>query len=356
MATSKIYISNDDGLTVEAFAPVIVSASRSTDLPAFYADWFFHRLARGHSVWVNPFNGQRHYISYRDTRFIVFWSKNPHPLIAYLPQLKERNIDCYIQFTLNDYEKELLEPGVPELGKRIDTFKRLVDALGYGRVIWRFDPMILTDHISADLLIDKVAKIGNALNGYTEKLVFSYADILAYRKVKANLERRGVKYQEWTEDEMLSFAKDLMQLNQSQGWNYKLATCGERIDLTQYGIMHNKCIDDDLIIRLAHDDTTLMRYLNAEIVTKELDIFSGQYAPLPTDAIDVSPTAYAIKKRNNADKGQRQFCGCAVSKDIGQYNTCPHICEYCYANSSKATAVANYHKAQAKPYSESILG
>ena len=95
-----------DGESVKAQAPIIISASRSTDIPAVYADWFFEKLKRGYSAWTNPFNGLKSYISYKNTRFIVFWSKNPRPLIPYLSLLKEKGIKSYIQYTLNDYEKE----------------------------------------------------------------------------------------------------------------------------------------------------------------------------------------------------------------------------------------------------------
>ena len=98
-----------NGNPVKAQAPLIVSASRSTDIPAFYADWFFNRLEKGYSAWTNPFNGVKYYVSYEKTRFIVFWSKNPRPLLPYLHILKERKINCYVQYTLNDYEDEKLE-------------------------------------------------------------------------------------------------------------------------------------------------------------------------------------------------------------------------------------------------------
>ena len=104
-------IVNEAGVRAEAVAPVIVSASRSTDIPAFYADWFFDRLEKGYSAWINPFCGTRSYVSYDKTRFIVFWSKNPLPLIPYLCRLKDKGIGCYIQYTLNDYEAEGLERG-----------------------------------------------------------------------------------------------------------------------------------------------------------------------------------------------------------------------------------------------------
>ena len=98
----KIDIIRENGEKVTAQSPFIISASRSTDIPAFYADWFFHRLKVGYSAWNNPFNNQRYYVSYNDTKFIVFWSKNPRPLLEHLDYLKERNIGCYIQYTLND--------------------------------------------------------------------------------------------------------------------------------------------------------------------------------------------------------------------------------------------------------------
>lgn len=201
MATWKHTDLTIDGRLVKAQAPIIVSASRSTDIPAFYADWFFKRLEIGYSAWTNPFNGVKSYVSYDKTRFIIFWSKNPRPLLTHLDELKERGIGCYIQYSLNDYEEEKLEHGVPLLAVRIDTFKRLVDVLGFGSVVWRFDPLMLTDDIDIDKLLKKIENIGNQLKGYTEKLVFSFADIALYRKVKSNLEANGVPYHEWTEEQ-----------------------------------------------------------------------------------------------------------------------------------------------------------
>ena len=160
MATwNKIERETENGTIVSMQTPYIVSASRSTDIPAFYADWFFYRLKKGYSAWINPFNGMKSYVSYENTRFIVFWSKNPRPLLPYLDVLRERNIKCYIQYTLNDYAQEKLEK-VPSLTSRIETFKLLVEQLGKGAVIWRFDPMILTGNISIDDLICKVQNIG----------------------------------------------------------------------------------------------------------------------------------------------------------------------------------------------------
>jgi DNA repair photolyase len=343
----------ENGEIVSMQVPVIVSASRSTDIPAFYADWFFHRLKVGYSAWKNPFSGKDLYVSYKDTRFIVFWSKNPRPLLPHLDYLKERNVGCYIQYTLNDYEKEGIERGVPILSERIDTFKQLVDKLGKGRVIWRFDPLLLTDDISVDGLLSKIERIGDKLQGYTEKLVFSYADILSYRKVKANLEKSHVPYHEWTELQMLEFAERLAELNKK--WGYTLATCGEKVDLHQFGIEHNHCVDDALIIRFAYEDKKLMDFLKVKISPMPSSDLFGKTEPLPSDAIILPNNTYATHG-DNRDKGQREFCGCIKSKDIGEYNTCAHLCEYCYANTSKEAALANLKRHIANKESETITG
>lgn len=353
MATWSHTEININGTLVKAQAPVVVSASRSTDIPAFYADWFFDRLSKGFSAWTNPFNGVKSYISYDKTQFIVFWSKNPRPLLNYLDELKKRDIGCYIQYSLNDYEDENLEKGVRPLSERIETFKLLVDKLGLGGVVWRFDPLVLTDNIDIGKLLKKIENIGDQLKGYTEKLVFSFADIESYRKVKFNLEKTGIHYYEWTESQMIEFAKRLVKLNKSKGWNYELATCGEKGRFS--GIEPNHCIDDELMIRRAYHNSELMEFLKATIhAMPGLDLF-GNSEPLPSNAIILDNGCYATRG-DNRDKGQREFCGCMKSKDIGQYNTCIHMCEYCYANTSKQAAAENYKRHKENPFCETITG
>lgn len=348
MNWDKVQITREgNGETVQAQAPIIVSASRSTDIPAFYADWFFKRMEMGYSAWTNPFNGVKCYVSYNNTRFIVFWSKNPRPLIPYFDYLKKRKIGTYIQYTLNDYEQNGLEKGVPKLQYRIDTFKMIVDSLGLNSVIWRFDPMILTDDIHIEDLIRRVENIGDQLKGYTEKLVFSYADIAAYRRVKANLDKNNVHYHEWTASEMDIFANELNKLNEK--WGFTLATCGEKIDLNKYHVAHNRCVDDELIIRRAYNDAVLMKFLGVQIVDSSL--FGA-----PEHGIVLPNGQFAIKTKNNKDNGQRAFCGCIASKDIGEYDTCAHQCEYCYANTSKQSALDNLKRHRDNPYSETITG
>lgn len=340
MKWPRQFITREDGTDVEAQAPLIISASRSTDIPAFYSDWFFHRLNVGYSAWINPFTKEKSYITYNKCKFIVFWSKNPKPLIPHLDELKERGIGCYVQYTLNDYEKEGLEKGVPSLEERIETFKALVDKLGKGNVIWRFDPLILTDEITIPVLLDKIKKIGDKLLGYTDKLVFSFADISTYKKVQNNLNIHGIHYQEWDEESELKFAATLAELNKFSQWNYKLATCGEKVDLSEFGIEHNKCIDDELITKISYKDKELMDFLGIKIKCVDDFIFGSD--DMPKDAIVINSDYYGVRSKSNKDTGQRALCGCIVSKDIGQYNTCPHMCEYCYANSDKTLAAGNY--------------
>ncbi len=347
----KVRITLDDGSVVETtMHPVIVSASRATDIPAFYADWFFYRLQRGYSAWINPFNNRKGYVSYQDTRFIVFWSKNPKPLLEHIDELDRRGIGCYVQYTLNDYEGDGLEKNVPSLGERIDTFRRLVDRLGNGHVIWRFDPLVLTDRIDEEVLLEKIARVGEHLRGYTEKLVFSFADIASYRKVKHNLQEADISYMEWDEPRMHAFAARLVDLNRS--WGYTLATCGEQVQLP--GVEHNHCVDHDLIIRLAHRDEPLMKYLGVTKIPVQRDMFGN--AELPEGGILLDNGMVAIQRKKMPDKGQREACGCMVSKDIGQYNTCLHQCEYCYATASKEIALRNWSLHQAHPQGETITG
>lgn len=305
--------------TKNTLEPVVVSASRSTDIPAFYADWFLGRLKAGFSVWVNPFNQERYRVLFNDTRMIVFWSKNPKPMLERLDEVESLGFkQYYFQFTLNDYVTEGLEPNVPPVAERIDTFRHLARRIGKERVIWRFDPLLLSNYLTVDVLLEKIASIGHELQGATEKLVFSFADIQAYRKVAKNLS--GTNCREFSSKEKIEFAKGLRDVNLSLG--LEMATCAEDIDLSEYGIKHNKCVDDDLMVRLFHDDKKLMDFIGAEY-----DLIDG----------------WTIKK-SKKDKGQRKACGCIVSKDIGAYNTCPHLCRYCYANFSDTMVMRNWSR------------
>ena len=338
MSWGKVEIINDDGERVQAQAPVIISASRSTDIPTFYADWFVERWKAGYVKWKNPFNIMPLYVSFKNARVVVFWTKNPKPIFKHLDFLDQNIKNYYFQFSLNDYDKEGFEGKVPLLENRIRAFKELSNRIGKDRVVWRFDPLLLTNNIDVKELLKRLEKIGNEIFQFTNKLVFSFADISIYKKVESNLKKENISYIEFSLDTMIEFAEGLQRLNSR--WGLELATCAEKFDLNKYGINHNKCIDDDLMIKLFHQDKELMKFLGVEFIESTLFEADGQ-----------------IKKTKIIkDKGQREACGCIMSKDIGEYNTCPHECVYCYANTSKEIALANYKKHLENPITETITG
>ena len=329
----------EDGAKVSAPMPVIVSASRSTDIPAFYADWFMERLKAGYVKWFNPFNGLPLYVGFRKTRLVVFWSKNPAPMIAHLDELDRFVPNHYFQFTLNDYDVERIEPRVPPVAARIETFRHLSDRLGRDRVVWRFDPLILTGKLGVKDLLEKVKRLGDQIAPFTSRLVFSFIDIAAYKKVAANMERGGVLAREFTPDEMEEMAAGIGSLVKE--WGIAAGTCGELRDLDRYGIEHNRCVDDRLIMKCFHHDRALMEFIGARYV--EPDMFAN-------------PSGGWVLDEYRKDAGQRKACGCIMSKDIGEYNTCPHLCHYCYANTNNATAEANWKRHCVCPHAETITG
>lgn len=323
----KIKLKLADGSIVDAVAPVIISASRSTDIPAFHLDWLFNRLKSGYCSWTNPFNQAKSYVSFQNTRCIVFWSKNPAPLILRLSELKEMGIDCYVQYTLNDYEKERFEPNIPYLEERIETFKKLVSILGKGSVIWRYDPIIITKQIGLREHIEKISRIARILQGYADKMVFSFADISRYRKVQFNLEQAHIDWQELNEDGMRVFAKELRHNIFLAGM--ELATCGEAVDLSEFGIKKNRCVDPELMACLFTNNRELMDFIG----------YDPMFGTMPQ----------VIK-----DKGQRLDCGCMLSKDIGCYDTCGHGCIYCYANTTPSIGMRNCNNARQMPDKDTL--
>ena len=336
----KTIILTDSGEKVEAVAPVIISASRSTDIPAFYAKWFLNRLEKGYCTWINPFNQQKQYISFSKCKVIVFWTKNPEPIIPYLHILDELGIHYYFQVTLNDYVKEVLEPNLPSVEKRIETFKKLSILIGPERIIWRFDPILICPSISPRNILSKIWRIGNQLKGYTRKLVFSFVDIKTYRKVQNNLvketslfTKENVESGEGSEAQRNEIIEGLCKLRdvwKNEGWNLSMATCAESLELEKYGIEHNRCIDGELMEEVFGEDDELVYYLRTGKLP-ERNLF-GDIPELPA------------KQKNLKDKGQRKLCGCIVSKDIGMYNTCRHFCVYCYANTSRNVVIENAKK------------
>ena len=342
-----IQLITDNGEIKSAIAPLIISASRSTDIPAFHSDWLINRMKKGYVSWINPFNRTNpHYISFQEARLFVFWTKNPLPIIKHLSYLDDLGLNYYFQYTLNNYEIEGFEPNVPPLKSRIETFISLSELIGKEKVIWRFDPLLLTGELTVRKLLTRIWELGNQLVNHTDKLVFSFADILSYQKVQHNLIRETNFYNktdihlaEFTVVQKTEFAKGIQRiLKEWQKINpgFQIATCAEDIDLEKYQITHNKCIDDELIARLFSKDRKLMELLGVK--PKEHLLFDEEIQ---------------TKRANLKDKGQRKICGCMISKDIGSYNTCNHLCVYCYANTSPSAVMKNLQ--ELSPDSESIL-
>lgn len=311
----------------EAVSPLIVSASRATDIPAFHADWFMERLRAGYCLRRNPCNSRQVSVIALDTaRVFVFWSKNPRPLLPHLREIAGRGHAFYFQFTLNDYAAEGLEPHVPPLAERIDTFCRLADGIGPERVVWRFDPLILGGGLSVPRLLDRIDALGRRLAPYTEKLVFSFLDM--YRKTANALRRHDPSLRAPTPDEQRELAAGLRQL--ADGWPrpLRLASCAETIDLHALGIAHNACVDGELIRRLCPQDAAVQR------------LCGPAPAPVQGSLLPLTGTNAPQGASPPRDSSQRTACRCLPSRDIGAYSTCLHGCLYCYANDSPAAVRA----------------
>ncbi|MDD1708783.1 MAG: DUF1848 domain-containing protein [Methanoregulaceae archaeon] len=317
--TGSIRNTGEVSPVIDAIAPVIISASRSTDIPALYGDWFMERLKKGYVTWTSPFNGRIYPVSFTKARVFVFWSKNPRPFFPALKDLIRNGRQIIVLYTLNDYQKDGLEPGIPSLENRIQTFHELSSIIGRGRLTWRFDPLILSDALTVKDLLSRIGDIGDRIAADAGRLIISFIDIEKYDRVKRNLASAGISgLREFSDEETRQLATGLSKLNEN--WNLEIQACGEGVDLSQYGIGRGECISFDLLAREFPRDPVLMEFLHpsAGSVSREK------------------------RKRELKDRGQRGRCGCIVSKDIGRYSTCIHGCRYCYATSSPERAEKNY--------------
>lgn len=320
-----ISIKTESGAIVSAIAPEILSASRSTDIPAFYSQWFFKRLHHGYCTWTNPFNRKVQYVSFENVKAIVFWTKYPEPIFPYLHILDQQNIDYYFLYSLNNYENEKLEPYVPSLEKRVASFIKLSSLIGKHRVLWRFDPILVSDSLSQQEISYRIKSIGDKLYTYTNKLIFSFIEIDNYKKVRTNLKHSDDSIRELTNEEKYATAHDISHyLQQWKQTNpeFHVASCATPFDFSQYNIAHNACIDFDLLNRINTKKSSHSLFQEEKYIYKK-------------------------------DSGQRKNCLCGKSKDIGAYSTCPHLCRYCYANISQPTVLKNSKKHN--PDSESII-
>ncbi len=274
---------------------MILSVSRRTDIPNYYSEWFFNRIKAGFVYVRNPMN--IHQVSRIDIKpevvdCIVFWTKNPQPMLGRLDELAGYNY--YFQFTLTGYGKDM-ECNVPhKKEKMIPIFQELSNKIGMQRVIWRYDPIIFTEKYTPEYHLKAFEQIATALRGYTEKCVISFVDV--YAKNRKNMEL--LDSHEFDKAELLEFAKKMSEIARQNGMI--IGSCAETIDLERCDIEHNCCIDK------RHMENIIGCRLKVE-----------------------------------KDRNQRPECGCMESVDIGTYNTCKNGCKYCYANYSEESVVRN---------------
>lgn len=268
---------------------MIVSASRRTDIPAFYSGWLLRRLAEGYALVRNPLRPHqvsRVNLSPEAVSGLVLWTKNPAPMLDRLEALREYSY--YFQYTLNAYGEDM-EPGLPPLSKRIDTFRALSERIGPERVIWRYDPILLSVRYGAQHHIDTFGNLAHALRGCTERCTVSFLDF--YRKIAPAVKRLSIR--PVSDNEKAAIARGLVKIAEEH--NLRLAACAEDVSLP--GIGRAACVDAQL-----------------------LGLIGG--VPIPY----------------RKDKNQRPACGCAESVDIGAYDTCAYRCAYCYASRPGARA------------------
>ena len=277
---------------------MIISASRRTDIPTYYSEWLFNRLREEYVLVRNPMNTHqisRINLSPDVVDGLVLWTKNPIPMLGRLSELEKYNF--YFQFTLNAYGKDV-EPNIPSKNDVIvPAFIKLSKAVGRERVIWRYDPILLSEHYSMEYHCRYFKKLAARLSEYTEKCTVSFIDL--YRNTARNVQPLQIQVE--THEQQLELLSTFSEIASQYG--IYIDTCAEAIELGNLQIPHACCIDKDRLERLGK-----------------------------------------CKLKAEKDKNQRPECGCVESIDIGAYNTCKNGCLYCYANYSGKTVRTNSEK------------
>jgi len=266
---------------------MIISASRRSDIPCYYSEWFLNRLKDGYALIPNPRNANRLgrvELSPKNVDCIVFWTKNPAPMMNRLSLIEDMGYAYYFEFTITAYGRET-ERNLPEKELVIDTFKRLSDKVGPKGVDWRFDPILKNEKFSPSWIAEQYEKLCDQLHDYTERCIISFVDEYSHTRNRTDVLNRS---------EMLEAAGSISRIARKYG--LPVFSCAEEINLNSLGIEHSSCIDQKKVEQL----------IGARITAKK-------------------------------DTGQRPACGCIESVDIGAYDTCGNGCTYCYAVTSPKT-------------------
>lgn len=264
---------------------MLISVSRRTDIPAFYSEWFFNRIKEGFVYIKNPFNTKqisKVELNPETVDCFIFWTKDPKPMIRRLDELK--NFNYYFQFTITSYRHDV-ETNTRPKKDIIKTFKELSNIIGKDKIIWRYDPIFLSELYNKEYHYKWFEIFMRELHDYTNKCVISFMDL--YKKTERNTKPLNII--NLSEEDIFDISNNFGKI--AKKYNIEIETCSEEINLTRFGINNGKCIDDRLISKI----------LGCNIEVKK-------------------------------DNTQRDTCGCVKSIDIGAYNTCLHNCLYCYAN------------------------
>ncbi len=295
---------------------MIISVSRRTDIPAFYAEWFMNRIRAGYCTVPNPYYPEkitRVSLAPGQVDVFVFVTRNPRPLLPFIKELDRRGYRYYFQYTLIGNPRSI-DPKCPGLEAALDTFQELAGQIGADKVIWRYDPIVLSSLTTPEFHIQNYASIAQALSGYTYRSVISILDVYAKaRKRLEQMRQNGVNLIP-AEEQLVRLGEFLPELVRTARENHmEIFSCAEDLPLQQYGVQPGSCVDAEYIER-----------------------------------------TFGIKVGRGKDPSQRKACGCVASRDIGMYDSCLHGCRYCYATSSFERAAANY--AAHDPRSPSLLG
>ena len=274
---------------------MIINTGCRTDIPAFYAKWLMNRIREGYVLVRNPYNANqvtKYSLSPEVVDCLAFCTKNPEPMLTYLDEL-----DKYKQYwfvTITPYGKDI-EPNVPDKQKVIESFKKLSDHIGIDSIGWRYDPIFLRNGFDVSGHIECFEKMAKELKGYTNNCTISFLDL--YEKVKRN----APDIRPPTKEEQIEIVKAFSKIGKEN--NMVIHACCEKTYLSQYGLQCNGC-------------------MSQEIVEKA-----------------IKNTLQPPKRKN-----LRQECNCLMGNDIGAYNTCGHLCKYCYANANKQFVIENMKK------------
>ena len=271
---------------------MIINTGQRTDIPAFYSEWFANRLREGFVCVRNPYNPSqvnRYRLDPSVVDVIGFCTKNPSPMLPHMDLLKDYGQYWFV--TITPYGRDI-EPNVPDKHRLLDDFKRLSDVVGIDAVCWRYDPVFLSERYNMEYHLRAFSQMASALEGYTKNVVISFIDL--YPKVVKNFP----EVREVAKDQRITLGKEIVQIASSH--NMTVKPCAEGNELSAYGADCSGCMK-------------------------------------------VSDYEKAIGKRLIAlkKKGARAECACYLSCDIGAYNTCRHLCKYCYANADPSVVIEN---------------